>query len=267
MIILSLVFAASLFATDPATIAIWPNQSLPDNEATQLGPNDKFHRVHDVSRPTITPVLPPEGKRNGASVLILPGGGFVHLSIDNEGYDVARWLNSLGVSAFVVKYRLMSTGKRTPQDRADALKLGTADSLEAIRIIRSRAKEWNLDPKRIGVIGFSAGGYHAAMSGLKFNSENRPDFIACLYPAAPEALDVPSNAPPVFIFAADDDRLTPAKNSIPIYLVWKNAKLPAEIHIVAKGGHGFGMKKAGAPTDAWIDRFQEWMTGLGVLPK
>lgn len=248
-------------------IPIWPDANLPDREGIQIGPNDNIRRVHDVTRPTITPFLPPAGKANGAAVIVLPGGGWRILAIDKEGYDVAKWLNTLGVAGFVVKYRVMATGKTAAADRDEAKRNGVLDSLEAIRIVRSRAKEWGLDPKKIGVTGFSAGGYHAAYAAMQFNSENRPDFAAPIYPAVPEKLDVPTNAPPIFLVAADDDRLTAAGNSVPIYLAFKTAKIPAEMHIFAKGGHGFGMTKSGAPTDSWPERFADWMAGLGVLKR
>lgn len=263
--LLALLFAASAFAADPVGFPIWPNENQPDKESIQTGPKDDIRRVNNVTRPTITPFFPPAGKANGASVIVLPGGGWRILAIDKEGYDVARWLNTIGVTAFVVKYRVMETGKTTPQDVLEAKRKGAEDALEAVRIVRTRAKEWNVDPKRIGVVGFSAGGYHAAMTAMKFNAENRPDFVACIYPAVTETLDVPSNAPPVFFFAADDDRLTPAGNSVPLYLAMKKAKVSAEMHIVTKGGHGFGMVKSGNPTDFWTDRYAEWMKGLKVL--
>jgi acetyl esterase/lipase len=262
-----LLAAASLYAADPAGIPIWPKDNLPDREGVEAGPKDTIRRVHDVTRPTLTPFLAPKDKANGTAVLVLPGGGWRILAIDKEGYDVARWLNTLGVSAFVVKYRVMATGKTAPQDRDEAKQVGVRDCLEAIRIVRSRAKEWGVDPKKIGVVGFSAGGYHAASTALKYDGENRPDFVAPIYPAVPESLDFRQGGPPMFLVAADDDHLTPAANSIPIYLAAKKAGISAELHIFNKGGHGFGMAKNGTPTDTWTDRFRDWMTASGFLPR
>lgn len=262
-----LLLAAALTAADPPPIPIWPEDTAASREESFVGPNDTLRRIRNVNRPSITPMLPASEKATGAAVIVLPGGGFRHLAIDKEGYDVARWMNTLGVAGFVVKYRLTPTGKDSPQDRDEAKRSGVADTREAIRIVRARAKEWNIDAKRIGVIGFSAGGYHAASSARMFTPENRPDFVACIYPAAPEQLDFPAGTPPMFLVHADDDRLAAGANSVRIYMALKEAKIPAEMHIFARGGHGFGMVKSGAPTDGWTDRLQEWMSGLGLLKR
>ncbi len=262
---LILIAAASLFAADPPGLPIWPGDTAADREESFIGPNDTHRRIRNVNRPSITPLLADPAKATGAAIVILPGGGFRHLAIDKEGFDLARWLNTLGVAGFVVKYRVTPVGRDSPADRDEAKQSGVADTREAIRLVRARAREWNLDPKRIGVIGFSAGGYHAASAARKFTAENRPDFAACIYPAAPEQLDYPADAPPVFLVHADDDRLAAGANSVKIYLALKEAKVPTEMHIFAKGGHGFGMTKSGAPTDGWTDRFQEWMGGMGLL--
>jgi acetyl esterase/lipase len=264
-LLFSVLFLAPVFAADPATIPIWPDDSTPSKETYRIGPNDQIRRVIDVTRPTLAPMLPPEGKGNGAAVLVLPGGGFRHLAIDKEGHDVGRWLNSLGVAAFVIRYRVMRTGKDSPADRDEAQRSGFRDVQEALRIVRSRAKEWKIDPRKIGVIGFSAGGYHAAMAASHYTAENRPDFALCIYPAAPANIEFPEDAPPLFLLAADDDRLEPRLHAVPIYVAAKKAKIPAELHIVGRGGHGFGMVKSNAPTDTWIDRAQEWLTDRGLL--
>lgn len=262
-----LLLSASLYAADPPSIPIWPGDTTVDKEESFIGPNDTLRRIRNVNRPSITPMLAPSDKATGAAVIILPGGGFRHLAIDKEGYDVARWLNTMGVAGFVVKYRLTPTGKDSPADRAEAKQNGVADTRAAIRMVRARAKEWNLDAAKIGVIGFSAGGYHAAAAARKFTAENRPDFAICIYPAAPEQLDYAADTPPVFLVHADDDRLAAGDNSVKIYLALKQAKVPAEMHIFARGGHGFGMVKSGAPTDTWTDRLTEWMTGLQLLKR
>jgi acetyl esterase/lipase len=257
----SVILAWALLAADPAGFPIYPNDARPDREQSRIGPNDNHRRIAGITRPTITPVLPAKG--NGAAVLILPGGGFRHLAIDKEGFAVARWLNTQGIAGFVVKYRTMTPDQSSNADRDAARKAGVEDTLEAIRLIRARAAEFKLDPARIGVMGFSAGGYHAANAALHFkDAANRPDFAVCVYPAVPEDLTVPSNAPPVLLLHADDDRLSPAANSVPIYLALKKAGIPAAMHIFSKGGHGFGMEKSGAPTDSWTDRAADWLQGL-----
>ncbi|MBL8214636.1 MAG: alpha/beta hydrolase [Bryobacterales bacterium] len=257
----SVLLAFALFGADPAGIPLYPSEKAVDKEESRIGPGDNHRRIANVTRPTMMPFLPANG--NGAAVIILPGGGFRHLAIDKEGTDVARWLNTMGVAGFVVKYRVMVTDHTTPADREVAQKQGVEDTLAAIRMVRARAAEWKLDAAKIGVMGFSAGGYHAASAALHFtNGETRPDFAVCVYPAAPQDLTVPKNAPPVLLIHADDDRLAPSANSVPIYLALKKAGIPAAMHIFARGGHGFGMTKSGAPTDRWTDRAAEWMQGL-----
>lgn len=256
--LLTPLFAALLNAE---SLPIWPHDPAPSREETRIGPGDAVRRISNVTRPTLDPVLPPPAQANGAALIVLPGGGFRHLAIDKEGYDVARWLNTLGVAGFVVRYRVSDAAAA----REEAKRNGVADTREAIRIVRAHAAQWKLDPKRIGVIGFSAGGYHAAAASLKFTPENRPDFAACIYPAAPEDLKYSADAPPMFLAHADDDRLAPKDNSVRIYQALKEAKVPAELHIFSRGGHGFGMVKSGTPTDRWTDRFQEWMQDSGLL--
>lgn len=263
---LFVLLAPAMYA-EPGVIPLWPDDPTPDQEQTRIGPGDNVRRIANVTRPTITPFLPPAEKATGTGVIILPGGGFRHLAIDKEGHDVAKWLNSLGVAGFVVRYRVTPAGKDSPQDRETAKKLGVKDTLESIRVVRSRAAEWKLDANRIGVLGFSAGGYHAASAALQFTAGNRPDFAVCIYPASPEVLDFKPGGPPVFLAHADDDRLAPGDHSVRIYLALKKAKIPAEMHIFSKGGHGFGMDKRGMPTDTWTARLQEWMNGLGLLAR
>jgi acetyl esterase/lipase len=262
-----LLIPAAALAAGPAAIPIWPNDPTPDQEQTRIGPGDNVRRIANVTRPTITPFLPEPGKATGAGVIILPGGGFRHLAIDKEGHDVAKWLNTMGVAGFVVRYRVMPAGKDSAEDREAAKAAGVKDTLEAIRLVRARAAQWKLDARRIGVMGFSAGGYHAASAAVQGGGENRPDFAVCVYPASPENLDFKADAPPVFLAHADDDRLAAGDHSVRIYLALKKAKIPAELHIFSKGGHGFGMEKRGMPTDTWTARLQEWMSGLGLLAR
>lgn len=256
-----------LCAAEPQAIPLWPNDPAPDKESIRIGPNDEHRRVINVTRPTITPMLAAPGNANGAAVIILPGGAWRHLAIDKEGNDVAKWLNTLGVAGFVVRYRVMLQDQTTPADLERVRGLGFTDTQEAIRMVRARAAEWKIDPKRIGVIGFSAGGYFAAAAAARYGPENRPDFAVCVYPAAPADLKFPADAPPMLLIHADDDRLAPKDNSIKIYLALKEAKIPAELHIFARGGHGFGMPKQNAPTDNWTERMRDWMSAAGLLKR
>ena len=189
--------------------------------------------VTNVTQPTLTVFKPDSGVANGTSIVICPGGGFMALSIASEGSDVAKWLASKGVTAFVLKYRLAHRGDR------------------------------------IGIVGFSAGGTVTAAVGLRYTPESRPAFVAPIYAAASgmKGIPVPSDAPPMFLAAATDDQLHLAPDSIQLYGQWTAALKSAELHMYAKGGHGFGMRQQGLPSDHWIERFGEWLDSLGLLKK
>ena len=187
---------------------------------------------------------------------------------------MARWLNSLGVAAFVLKYRVMRTGDDGEKDketmvarRRHAIELGVADALEALKLVRSRAAEWGVAKDRIGITGYSAGGYLTTAVALTRDPAARPDFAAPIYATMPEDLTPPPNAPPLFLVHADDDRtVSPARNSARIYTTWRQAGFSAELHIYSKGGHGFDMRKHNLPVDQWPDRLRDWLDMLG-LPK
>src|SRR5690242_11529215 len=277
-VFLSLFLASAAFAGQPQAILLWPGTppgSKPaDYPETVTVADDGFHRVSNVTKPTLQVFLPDAGRASGAAVIVCPGGGFRWLSIDHEGIDVVRWLNANGVAAFVLKYRLIRTGdseEHAPgvaEKRIKELKpLAAADGRQAIRLVRSRAKEWSLDPQRIGIIGFSAGGYVAAAAALEFDAESRPDFAAPIYPLAPDEVTPPKDAPPLFLVQADDDKTVPTpENSVRMYEAWHRAGISAELHIYSRGGHGFGMKKRGLPVDTWPARWIDWLRAQHVLP-
>ncbi|MES2518600.1 MAG: alpha/beta hydrolase [Bacteroidota bacterium] len=236
--------------------------------------------VYNVSSPTITAYLPE--KPNGTSVIIAPGGAFHTLSIDNEGTDVAKWLNSKGVTAFVLKYRVahsltddpvkelmpkMANFKALDEENATVVPLATQDGLTAVKYVRDHAKELNLDPKKIGFMGFSAGGTLTMSVIYSADDSNRPNFVAPIY-AYENAIigtNMPQEKTPIFIAVAGDDQLGFMPHSINIYRKWFDAKQPAELHIYEKGGHGFGMRKTGISTDGWIDNFGNWLKMQGYL--
>jgi acetyl esterase/lipase len=258
--ILFLLLAAPLLtAVDLEVIAL--RDGLPESEEITIDPKDNVRRIRNVTKPTLTVYPPAASRANGTAVIVCPGGGFVLHAIDKEGVDVARWLNTLGVTAFVLKYRVGNP------DRTLARQLAAEDGLLALKLVRERAAGWRINPQRIGIMGFSAGGYVAAAAGIGYEATNRPDFVIPIYPARPAMLTVPTGAPPLFLFHADDDGLSPAANSIPIYLAWKNAGAPAELHIVVRGGHGFGNEIRNAPTDSWRARLEEWLSERGLLRK
>lgn len=231
---------------------------------------DDKRRVRNVVRPTLTVHAP--AQPNGTAVIVCPGGGFRHLAIDHEGHEVARWLNSLGVTAFVLKYRLMRTADGQEKDTAvmtqrrnEAIPLAVADGREAVRLVRTRAKEWNLRADRIGIMGFSAGGWVTAGVALEHDAASRPDFAAPIYAAVAPGAKAPASPMPMFLVHADDDTTVNSfENSVRLYGLWKAAKAPAELHIYASGGHGFGMRKKQMPVDTWTERLKEWLVAQGL---
>ncbi len=239
--------------------------------------------VYNVSTPTLTAYLPAPRNVNGTAVIVCPGGAFHALSIDSEGIDVAKWLASKGVSAFVLKYRLvksetddpvkevsakMANGKKFEEDNAALMPLIIQDGMEAVRYVRKHAGEYNLNPERVGMVGFSAGG--TVTAGVLFNGtgDSRPDFAAPIYAYIPPSLrdkSVPDNAPPIFLAAATDDQLGLAPHSVELYDRWSAAHKSAELHMYSRGGHGFGMRKNYLPSDGWIERFGDWLQTQGLL--
>ncbi|WP_047245976.1 alpha/beta hydrolase [Maribacter thermophilus] len=229
--------------------------------------------VTNVSIPTIQVFVP--DNPNGKSVIIAPGGGLYALSIKSEGTDVAKWLNEKGITAFVLKYRLVPTGEdgvkeitvegsTNPQRIAEritpVMPLSIQDGLSAIEYVRTNASKWNLNPQKIGFMGFSAGGAVTMGVAYNYNEKNRPDFIVPVYPwtTALPVQKAPEDAPPMLVICATDDPLGLATGSIELYTSWLKANKTAGLHMYSKGGHGFGMKKQGLPSDNWIQRFYEW---------
>ncbi len=237
-------------------------------EVFQASDNPKLpKRFTVVHYPSIYAFLPPREKANGMAVVVAPGGGHTQLVIDKEGYDIADWLNKNGIAAFVLKYRLARAQGSHYTVAGNAL----PDAARAMRMVRGRAKEWNIDPARIGFMGFSAGGEVAALIETRFDAGNdssqdpvdrmssRPDFAVVVYPGyKPGTVTVPKDAPPTFLVCADDDR-SHVVTTVNLYLDLQKQGVSSEIHIYASGGHGFGMKQAALPAATWPDRLKEWM--------
>ncbi len=249
------------------------NWNWPEAENTK---NDWGLRViYNVAKPTLTVFKPEEGKANGTSIIIAPGGAFRALSIDNEGYEVAKWLVKKGVTCFVLKYRLIKSNTTDPvaemnaiwgtekfnQQNMELIPLAIQDGRNAIAYVREHADEMKLDPNRIGIMGFSAGGTVTAGTAYGYTEANKPNFIAPVYAYFPKALQgkLDAKAPPAFILAATDDNLDLASHSVDLYSQWLVNKQPAEMHLYAKGGHGFGMASLKLPTDQWTERFTDWL--------
>jgi endo-1,4-beta-xylanase len=245
----------------------------PENFNMSKGTNPRVLNITNIHNPSIELQLPPSEKANGTAVIVAAGGGNTTLWVGPEGADIGRWLNSLGVAAFNLRYRLK------PYDSAvDAL----ADTQRAIRTVRARAKEWGVDPKKIGIMGFSAGGEQAARAALKFDEGKpdaadpidrescRPDFAVLVYAGwrQVDLSNVPKNAPPAFCVCAGLDDAFHAKETVDFYNAIFNAKIPVELHIYAHGGHGGGIgPRNGIPFGTWPSRFIDWAADIGMLPK
>jgi len=247
----------------------------------QLGANG-FSIILDVSKPTITPFVPE--KPNGTAIIIAPGGAFHILSFDNEGIAVAKKLNEIGITAFVLKYRLVHSDPTKPENNlmtlmaaknykkldsinAPVVPLALQDGLTAVKYIRQHAAEYSIDPNKVGFMGFSAGGTLTMSVVYSAKDENRPNFVAPIYAYADAILGstVPSAKTPIFLAAASDDNLGLASHTVRIYSKWLEANQPAELHMYEKGGHGFGMRKQNLPVDSWFERFTDWLKMQGYI--
>lgn len=282
-----LILCISFFAQAQKVIPLYSGK-VPGSENWNWQENEIFSDlwqtrvVYNVSVPTLTAYLPPAASANGTSVVICPGGGFHALSIDSEGIEVAKWLNKKGVTAFVLKYRLvkcetndpvrelsakMADPKKFNEANSRLIPLAIADGLEAIRFLRKHASEFDINPERIGIIGFSAGGTITAGVTYEGRGNNRPDFVAPIYAYMTPLMErkVPDDAPPMFIATATDDQLGLAPHSIALYNKWIEAGKSAELHMYDRGGHGFGMRVQNLPSDRWIERFGDWMEAQGLL--
>lgn len=240
--------------------------------------------VYNVATPTLTVYLPAAGRANGTAIVIAPGGGFQVLSINSEGIDVAKWAVEKGITAFVLKYRLNKTESEDPvaefmqglSNPANAKKINDsiipmciADGIKAIAYVRTNAKTYGIDPNKIGIIGFSAGGTVTLGATLIYDAISKPNFSAPIYPYATYFKDikVPVDAPPMFICVATDDSFGFAPSSANLYNTWIKAKKGAELHIFSTGGHGFGMRKQNLPSDQWINLFGDWLGVIGMMGK
>ena len=272
------------------TLPLWPNGApgapeMPPAEADMTTAKDNLvagkpvTRLGNVSSPTLT-IYAPRQNNTGAGVVVFPGGGYRILAIDLEGSEVCEWLNSAGVTCALVKYRVPNTG---PYPKSAA---ALQDAQRAVGIVRSRAAEWHIDPKRIGVLGFSAGAHLAAALSTHFDhrlydavdaadsASCRPDFAVIVYPgylalaeknfAANADVPVTPQTPPSFIVQAEDDPVH-VENAAVYFMALKNAKVPAELHIYAAGGHGYGLRRTALPVTTWPDSVIAWMQTTNML--
>ncbi len=288
-VLMAFVFATpSLFAQTPITLDVWPDK-VP-GELISIG-DEKFvppnspkslaqKLLTNVSKPAITFHPAPKDKANGATVVVCPGGGYNILAIDLEGAEVVEWLNSIGVNAVLLKYRVPRR-KDLPPYWAPL-----QDAQRTMSLVRSKASEWNLDPKRIGILGFSAGGHLSAATSNNFEKRNykatddidkescRPDFCVMIYPAylvtrdggLSRELMVSAKTPPTFLAHAANDPIIP-DNSIFYFQTLRKLGVQGELHIYGTGGHGFGLRASDQPCSTWPKRCEEWMRTMGFLTK
>jgi acetyl esterase/lipase len=270
------LFTQALAAEMPTAIPLWPN-GAPGSETRRDEPEKvEGSNVTNVHNPTITPYLPAADKNTGVAVIIAPGGGHSKLCLEHEGYALAEWFRDHGMAAFVLKYRLArdkdSKGAYTIQEHA------MADTRRALRIVRSRAAEWNIKADHLGIMGFSAGGELAAFAAMKSDSGNaaaadaiehvssRPDFQALIYPGTSDLFTVEEGMPPLFIACGYGDRPDISKGMASLYLKYKEAGVKAELHIYSNAGHGFGYRPdTTSGAGAWPFRFREWLVDSGFL--
>jgi endo-1,4-beta-xylanase len=257
-LVLSVLLGCSAWAGNPsAEVVLWPETAGAAPENVRLAPPRGERVVSGVHKPTITPYLP--AAPTGAAVVIAPGGGHRELWTDHEGHNVARWLSDHGVAAFVLKYRLAREKDSKYTIEGDAL----ADTVKAIETVRARAAEWKIDPARVGVMGFSAGGELAALAGVH---AVKPAFQALIYPAIPKNMPLGKETAPAFLACGENDRQNISQGLPELYLAMKKAGVSAELHVYAGVGHGFGLRAdMKGPAKEWLIRFHEWLGARGAL--
>ena len=225
--------------------------------------------VFNVVTPTLTAYLPEPAKATGTGVIIAPGGAFVALAISLEATDLAQWLQQRGIAAFVLKYRIIEKkSEGIPAMNMDtAGRYGIADGIQAVTVVRRHATRWGISPDRVGFVGFSAGGMVASGALLQRDVSARPDFVAMIYGAPFGAMPpIPSSLPPIFLAWAQDDAVALAP-IVRFHDALMKAGQKPEVHVYAKGGHGFGMKKQGTTSDHWVDELYYWLESRGLTRK
>ena len=267
----------------PPSIPLWPagapgfeaRKDEKERVAWRQEPDIVFPVTFNIHNPSITPFLPQADRATGAAVIVAPGGGHMFLTMDREGYDVGQWFADHGVAAFILKYRLArdQAGGSVYRSNVEAL----ADAQRALKLVRSRAVEWGVDPKRIGILGFSAGGEVAALAGTHYaagwpdaadpveSESSKPDFMVLIYPGLPKDLKFDSNTPQAFLACSYDDRPAMSDGLANLYLTLHQAGVNAELHIYNSGGHGFGVRQRPLAVTGWTSRLIEWMGDRGLL--
>jgi acetyl esterase/lipase len=292
------VVAARVTAADPVVIPLWP-AAVPGDygaigpervRAPSEAPTKNAKWITNVTKPSLTVFRPDDEKNSGTTIIICPGGGYWNLAWDLEGEEVAAWLNSAGITGVVLKYRVP---RRAGQPERLPAPGPLLDAQRAVSLVRSRAAEWKIDPARIGILGFSAGGHLALATATQFEQRRydpiddadkascRPDFAMAVYPgylieqAQPGVetnkntlapyIRIPKETPPILLVHATDDPVAGVENSVVMCLKLKQANIPVELHTYAQGGHGFGVRKSKLPCSTWTDRCLEFLESQGLF--
>lgn len=281
------VFLLSLAACDRANKVFEGHQSFNIWPGAAPGPDDwpdreleGFRSVTNVSTPTLIMFEPDPSLANGNAVVVCPGGGFTGLSVIKEGSAVAEWLAARGITAFVLKYRvrrdLVDSAVSEDDDFQQRIKareagrrIAAADGIQAMRYLRENAQALNINPEKIGLMGFSAGAMTTMSVVLEGSGDSRPNFAASIYGGMPDQ-DVPDNfapdnAPPLFLAHAKDDEVVPLDRSLVMQAAWQAAGLPVELHVFETGGHGFGNVKQDKDSDTWMEKFENWLIKIGWI--
>ena len=291
LFVLTLLVAAPLVSAQQVTLPLWPNGApepytgAPETDITKstdrLVDGRPLAHMTNVSKPTLAVYQPPAGKATGAAVVVFPGGGYRTLAYDLEGTEVCTWLNSIGVTCILSKYRVPFPS-RYPDNTADL-----EDAQQAMRITRAHAAEWHIDPRRIGVLGFSAGGHlvavlsnHADFKRLnapesETSIDAKPNFVVAIYPAylveepalnkLSRGIDPSASTPPTFLLQAEDDPVH-EENVLVYFQALKQFKVLAELHVYAQGGHGYGLRSTDLPVTQWPQLVETWLHTIQVLP-
>jgi acetyl esterase/lipase len=286
-------------ADKPLVVDLWPGKPpeetgtigaerarmSPRLDKKQVEVTESTRMLTNVTKPTLSIYRPAKDKANGTAVLICPGGGYWNLYWELEGEEVAAWLHSLGVTGIILKYRVP---RRRDEPEREPARRPLQDAQRAVSLVRSRAKEWGIDPKRIGMVGFSAGGHLAIATATSFEKRTyatidqidkvscRPDFAILAYPGYLKAKDknelapglrIPAGTPPVFLAHGGDDLISPPEHSVVLYLALKRAGIPAELHIYATAAHDFGVRPSDHPCSTWTQACAAWLQQQGFLKR
>jgi acetyl esterase/lipase len=285
-------------AEEPIVLPVWPGPVPGDYgtigpervRAPSEAPTKDAKWITGVAKPTLSIFQPARDRNTGTAIVICPGGGYWNLAWDLEGEEVAAWLNTAGITGFVLKYRVP---RRAGQPERLPAPGPLLDAQRAVSLVRSRAAEWGIDTNRIGILGFSAGGHLAVATATHFDQRGykpidaidriscRPDFAVAVYPGyfieqQPAGVEInkdilapyiriPEETPPIFLVHASDDPVAGPENSVAMYLALKRANVPAELHVYAQGGHGFGVRKSSLPTSTWTARCVAWLHDQRML--